>query len=88
MTTPEETLLTARSAVLIIFYFSMPSIAVAAAVGLVVALVQTLIQLQEQTLAFALKLVAVMVVLALMAHWMAYQLLTFLDQIFARINEI
>ncbi|WP_420963869.1 type III secretion system export apparatus subunit SctS [Brucella sp. IR073] len=85
---PDEVLYTAKNAVLLIFYFSMPSIVVAAAVGLVVALVQTLVQLQEQTLAFALKLVAVMAVLAVTGPWMTGHLFIFLDQIFDRIIGI
>ncbi|RCS21565.1 EscS/YscS/HrcS family type III secretion system export apparatus protein [Phyllobacterium salinisoli] len=85
---PEETLYAGKNAVVLIFYLSMPTIAVAASVGLVVALIQTLIQLQEQTLAFALKLMAVMAVLALTGSWMANHLFVFLDQIFARINDL
>ena len=53
---PEDILYLGKSTVMMIFYLSMPIIVAATAVGLIIALIQTLIQLQEQTLAFAAKL--------------------------------
>ena len=51
-----EVLFIAKNAVLMVFYLSMPIIVGATVVGLIVALIQTLIQLQEQTVAYAAKL--------------------------------
>lgn len=50
-------------------WLSLPTIIVASVVGTLFSLFQALTQIQEQTLSFAVKLVAVMAVLALTATW-------------------
>ena len=85
---PDEVMMMARNAIIMVFYLSMPLIIAATAVGLVVALVQTLIQLQEQTLAFAVKLVAVVLMLSLSLGWMSSYLLGFLEQVLGKIIGI
>ncbi|MBL8333433.1 MAG: type III secretion system export apparatus subunit SctS [Rubrivivax sp.] len=55
-------------------WLSLPTILVAAVVGTLVSLLQALTQVQEQTLGFAIKLVAVGLVLALTARWMGGEL--------------
>lgn len=77
---PDEVMMMARNAITIVFYLSMPLIAAATVVGLIVALFQTLIQLQEQTLAFAAKLTAVVAMLSLSVGWMSSHLMSFLKQ--------
>ncbi|MCP1846087.1 type III secretion protein S [Bradyrhizobium sp. USDA 4524] len=84
----EEIIVMAKSTVVIVFYLSMPTIAAATVVGLIVALVQTLIQLQEQTLGFAAKLAAVVAVFVLWGPWMATQLLMFLKQALSRVSGL
>ena len=83
---PDEVLYLANSTVLMILYLSMPVIGAATAVGLLVALLQTLIQLQEQTLAFAVKLTTIVAVFLMSGGWMASQLMTFQDHILTRIG--
>lgn len=48
----------------------MPVLLAALAVGVVVSLVQTITQIQEQTLTFVPKLVTVGAILVLGGHWM------------------
>jgi type III secretion protein S len=55
-------------------WLSLPTIVVASVVGTVFSLFQALTQIQEQTLSFAVKLIAVMAVLALTARWMGGEL--------------
>jgi len=55
-------------------WLSLPPILVAALVGTLVSLLQALTQVQEQTLGFAIKLVAVGLLLALTARWMGGEL--------------
>ncbi len=50
-------------------WLSLPTIIVASVVGTLFSLFQALTQIQEQTLSFAVKLIAVMAVLALTATW-------------------
>jgi Type III secretory pathway, component EscS len=85
---PDEVMMMARNAIIMVFYLSMPLIVVATVVGLIVAVLQTLIQLQEQTLAFAAKLAAVVMMLSLTVGWMSSHLLSFLKQALGRIIGI
>ena len=60
----------------------MPAIAVAAIVGTLFSLLQALTQIQEQTLSFAIKLIAVALTLYLTAGWMGGQLFNYALAIF------
>lgn len=59
-------------------WLSLPTIVVAAVVGTAVSLLQALTQVQEQTLSFAIKLIAVGLVLALSARWMGGELCNYM----------
>ncbi len=64
-------------ALLLMLKVSMPPILVAAVVGLLVSFFQAVTQLQEQTLAFSIKLACVMLVILLTAAWLGGELLYF-----------
>ncbi len=55
-------------------WLSLPPIIVASVVGTLFSLFQALTQIQEQTLSFAVKLIAVMATLALTARWIGGEL--------------
>lgn len=76
-----------KATIMLVFHLSMPIIVAATVVGLIVALLQTLIQLQEQTLAFACKLVAVIAVMIFSGGWMAAEMMQFQNLILERIGE-
>ena len=61
---------------------SLPAILVAAVVGTLFSLVQALTQIQEQTLSFAVKLLAVAVTLFLTASWTGGELMNYTLAIF------
>jgi type III secretion protein S len=61
---------------------SMPTIVVASVVGTLFSLFQALTQIQEQTLSFAIKLVAVGLTLYLTASWMGTEMYNFTVAIF------
>lgn len=63
-----------REALLVTVVVSGPVVLVALAVGLLLAIIQALTQIQEQTLGMAAKMIAVFGVLYLMGYWMAAQL--------------
>lgn len=65
----------ASQALLLVLILSLPPIIVAAFVGVFVSLIQALTQIQEQTVSFAFKLVAVIVVLLGTAGWLGSELL-------------
>jgi type III secretion protein S len=83
----DDVLYLGKATVMMIFYLSMPTIVVATTVGLLVALVQTLIQLQEQTLGFAMKLAAVIAVFFFLGDQMSNEIMNFQEQIFDRIAQ-
>lgn len=68
---------TLRSLVTTCLLVIAPILAVAITVGLVVSLVQTVTSIQEQTLTFVPKLVAVAGVLVIGAPWMLRHLMEF-----------
>jgi type III secretion protein S len=67
----------AESALVLTIALSLPAIGVAAIVGLVVAALQAVTQLQDSTLAHLPRLLAVAVVLAFTAPWMGSELAAF-----------
>ncbi len=65
----------AVKAMVLVLWLSLPALVVATVVGLLVSLFQALTQIQEQTLSFGLKLIAVVVTLILTANWVGAELL-------------
>ncbi len=61
---------------------SLPAILVAAIVGTLFSLLQALTQIQEQTLSFAVKLIAVGVTLFLTAGWLGGEMLNYTLSVF------
>ena len=66
---------------------SGPGIAPAMVVGIAVALFQALTQIQETTLTFVPKIVAMLVVLMLTASFIGSQIFLFTEQVYARIER-
>jgi flagellar biosynthesis protein FliQ len=64
-----------------------PAVGAAMVVGLAVALFQALTQIQEMTLTFVPKIVAVLLVTALTASFMGAQIYTFTEQVYAHIER-
>lgn len=66
----------------LVLLLSLPPVIVAAGIGILVSLFQALTQIQEQTLAFAFKLIGVFAVLVLMARWLGGELYEFSQNLF------
>ena len=73
---PHILTLTAQSLWLVLI-LSMPPIIAASVVGLLISLIQALTQIQEQTLPFAFKLVAVIISIFLTSRWMGIEIYNF-----------
>ncbi len=71
-----------NQAILITILLSLPTIAVSLVVGLAVALFSATTQIQEQTLSFAPKMVAVYAIIAATAGWMGSLLIAFTERCF------
>lgn len=70
-------------ALLLILILSGPPIVFASIIGLFVAIFQAATQIQEQTLAFAVKLVAVMATILFMGGWLGGLIFQFANHIFS-----
>ncbi len=68
----------------LVLLLSMPPIVVASVVGLSLSLFQAITQLQEQTLSFAVKLIAVSLTLFLSSGWLSGNIIGFASEIFDR----
>lgn len=73
----------AVKALYLVMILSLPPI-VASVVGIVLSLIQAITQLQEQTLAFGVKLLAVGLTLFLMGKWLSGEILRYSEDIFNR----
>lgn len=67
----------ANKAIYLIILLSAAPIAIATFIGLLIGLLQTITQIQEQTLPFGVKLVGVFVCLLMMMGWMGDKLLIY-----------
>lgn len=72
----------ARQAILLALLISAPMLAVALGLGLLVSIVQSVTQIQEQTLAFLPKLVGVSAVFLLALPWMIQLLVKYTTELF------
>ncbi|MGF1717656.1 type III secretion system export apparatus subunit SctS [Photobacterium chitinilyticum] len=75
-------------AIQLVLLLSLPPIVAAALVGTLVALLQALTQVQEQTLSFVIKLIAVIMVLFFTAHWLGGQLYQYSLHIFDSLPDV
>ena len=72
----------AQTCLLIVLRLSLIPILVATVIGVLVSLLQALTQIQEQTLGFAVKLIAISITIMLCASWMGGELLLYTQSIF------
>ena len=72
----------AYQGLLLILILSGPPIFISMFVGLMIAIFQAATQIQEQTLSFTFKLVAVIMTLMFLGAWLGAQILTFASTIF------
>ena len=71
----------ARQTVCIIVKTAVPVLLVSMIVGLVISLFQTLTSIQEQTLTFVPKLIAILLTLMLLGAWMLNQITGFMGNL-------
>jgi flagellar biosynthetic protein FliQ len=70
------------------FKVAMPLLLVGLAVGLLVSIFQAVTQIQEQTLTFIPKIVAMGVVLVVAGPWMLSEVITYTQQLYSSIPEL
>lgn len=78
----------ALSAMVIAAKLAAPILITALVVGFAVSLLQSITQVQEVTLSFVPKAIAVAVALLVTGHWMIAELVAFTHELFARIPTL
>jgi flagellar biosynthetic protein FliQ len=76
------------AALLLSAKLAAPVLITALVVGFAVSLVQSITQIQEVTLSFVPKAVAVSIALLVSGHWMISEIVAFTNELFARIPSL
>jgi len=84
---PEQVIQLAEEGVLTILLIAGPILLVALGVGLIVSIFQAMTQIQEQTLAFIPKIVAVLLGLILFGPWMINHMVNFGTSILSNLTR-
>lgn len=82
-----DTLTLFKQAMSLVVVLSAPALLVAVIVGVLTSLLQAVMQLQDQTLPFAIKLVAVGIALALTGRWIGIELIQLANLVFSMIAQ-
>jgi flagellar biosynthesis protein FliQ len=83
--TPESVITMGRHAMEVTLMVSAPMLLVALAVGLIVSIFQAATQINETTLSFIPKLVAIFVTMIIAGPWMLTVMLDYMRQVFTGI---
>jgi flagellar biosynthesis protein FliQ len=78
----------ATQAMNLAFKVAMPLLLAGLVVGLIVSVFQAVTQIQEQTLAFIPKIIAIAAVLVILGPWMLGQILTYTSNLYLSIPSL
>jgi flagellar biosynthetic protein FliQ len=77
----------AQKALMIVVKVSAPMLGLSLLVGIAISIFQATTQIQEQTLTFVPKILAVIASIALFGAWMLHTLVEFTQYLFTHVNE-
>ncbi len=77
----------AEQAIFTIIKCAAPMLLVSLCVGLAVSIFQTVTSIQEQTLTFVPKVLAIFLALILMGHWIMNQMVEFMTGLWLNFNQ-
>lgn len=77
-----------KQALLLVLWLSLPVVIVTAVLGVAVAFLQAITQVQDQTISFGIKLIAAIGAIALTSAWLGGELFNFADRMFTSIPTI
>lgn len=86
MITQEAVLDIARDAIYTIVIVSLPMLLTALIVGLIISIFQTVTSIQEQTLTFVPKIIAVFLVMILAGSWMLNTMLELITELWSNFS--
>lgn len=84
---PEFVINVAERGIYTVLIISGPLLILALVVGLIVSIFQATTQIQEQTLAFVPKIVAVLLGIIFFGPWMLTHMISYASEIFANLNR-
>lgn len=76
----------AREAIFLIIKVAAPILIVSLTVGLIVSILQTVTSIQEQTLTFVPKLIAILLIVVLFGNWMLTSIKEFMVELFSNFS--
>lgn len=77
-----------KQALVLVLWLSLPPVVVASVVGLGVSFLQAVTQVQDQTISFGVKLIAVILAIALTSFLLGGELMNFAEQLFASVQNV
>ncbi len=86
--TQEYVIHLAREALSLALFLAAPALGFGLVVGLVISILQATTQIQEQTLIFVPKIVAVMLAMLIFGSWMLSALVSFAAEVFSSISTV
>ena len=86
--TPSAAITLLQNAIILTLLLSAPVLLVAMVVGLLISLFQAVTQIQEMTLTFVPKIVAVMMTLLFLSSWMITRLVDYTHELIVSIPNI
>jgi flagellar biosynthetic protein FliQ len=84
----DEVINIAMQAMAVAFKIAIPLLLVGLVIGLIVSVFQAVTQIQEQTLTFIPKILAMGVVLVVAGPWMLSEVVTYTQELYGSIPEI
>ncbi len=86
--TQQQVLDIMREALFLVIKCSAPLLLVSLVVGLIISIFQTITSIQEQTLTFVPKVIAVFLTLMLVAGWIGTSLTDFIENLWGSFNSL
>ena len=85
--TEQQVLDVTREAVFLVIKCSAPLLLISLIVGLVVSIFQTITSIQEQTLTFVPKILAIFIGIMLLGSWIINSITTYMADLWSRFSE-
>lgn len=86
--TPDSVIQIGSEALKVVLMISLPMLGVALVIGIAISLFQAVTQIQEMTLTFVPKIIAVFVAMIIAAPWMSDQMISFTRELFSMIPTL
>lgn len=84
--TEQDVISVARQTLWIILQTSLPLLLVSMVIGLIISLFQTLTSIQEQTLTFVPKLLAIFIMLMLVGSWILNTIIEYMSELWGNFS--